>query len=587
MVTRGEIVTSLETLEALDAELCRIAMSVGVLRLAMAEGLEALARCGGHHELGFASVEGYALERCERSARWVQGSRSLARKLAELPAIRRALVRGEIGFCMAQVIARVARADDEEQWVEEARRRTVREMRALIRDGTGPGPVFAAADEPRVTLSVTVDREDGWLFEHARLLGKHAGTPASDILDALLAEGTTSVLAEVDRSLVEPFDGTLDERAPQRTWEQELARFRDEAERLCEARIGERSRIVPGEARSGELTWDGDAEAMDAQLRSVAAELARRDLVLGELAERFWRADGWRRLGFATESQYARERLGMSLSSVKAKRALARRGRELPGLQVAVNAQKLGYEAARLVASVASRETVESWVERARERTVKHLREEVDAAEMLGRVGVDTTMAPPAVTTMDAIADLERRIVTGEALQSGESQMSAGADDRRGHAHECAGRVVLKFRVGEETRRYYRWLERMYLRHGPRAGSFFRYICLSFIGVWRERGRERPAYADIYERDLFQCASPVCSRRDVTPHHLVFRSHGGDDSPDNVASLCVWCHLEGVHRGMLAVDPPASAMRWRLGRGGHTVVHGRRRVRVEDGVIAK
>jgi hypothetical protein len=176
MVTRGEIITSLEALEALDAELCRVALGEGILRLAMAEGLDALARRGGHHELGFATVEGYALERCERSARWVQGSRSLARKLVALPAIRRALVRGEIGFCMAQVIATVACANDEEQWVEEARRRTVREMRALLRDGTGPGPVFAAADEPRVTLAVTVDREDGWLFEHARFLGKHAGT---------------------------------------------------------------------------------------------------------------------------------------------------------------------------------------------------------------------------------------------------------------------------------------------------------------------------------------------------------------------------------------------------------------------------
>src|SRR5262245_1427275 len=190
MVARGGTSMSFEALDALDAELCRVALSVGVLRLAMAEGLEALARCGGHHELGFASVEGYALERCERSARWVQGSRSLARRLAELPAIRRALIRGEIGFCMAQVIAGVARADDEEQWVAEARQRTVREMRALVREGTGPESVFAAADEPRVTLTVTVDREDGWLFEHARLLGKHAGTPGSEILDALLAEGT-------------------------------------------------------------------------------------------------------------------------------------------------------------------------------------------------------------------------------------------------------------------------------------------------------------------------------------------------------------------------------------------------------------
>src|SRR4029077_9406955 len=128
-----------------------------------------------------------------------------------------------------------------------------------------------------------VDREDGWLFEHARLLGKHAGTPGCEILDALLGEGTTSLIAEMDRSLVEPFDGSLDERAPQRAWEEELARFRDEAERRCEARVGERPRVVPGDARAGELSWDldGDAEAMDAQLRSVAAELARRDLVLG------------------------------------------------------------------------------------------------------------------------------------------------------------------------------------------------------------------------------------------------------------------------------------------------------------------
>ena len=171
MDARGGTVTSFEALGTLDAELCRVALGVGVLRLAMAEGLEALARRGGHHELGFASVEGYALERCERSARWVQSARSLARRLAALPAIRNALVRGEIAFCMAQVIAGVARAEDEERWLEEARRRTVREMRALVREGKGPEPVFPAEDEPRVTLTVTANREDGWLYEHARLLG--------------------------------------------------------------------------------------------------------------------------------------------------------------------------------------------------------------------------------------------------------------------------------------------------------------------------------------------------------------------------------------------------------------------------------
>jgi hypothetical protein len=599
MVARGGTVTSfgeledfeeledLEELETLDAELCRVALSVGVLRLAMAEGLEALARGGGHHDLGFASVEAYALERCERSARWVQASRALARRLASLPAIRGALVRGEIGFCMAQVIAGLAQGS-EARWLEEARHRTVREMRALARegadtgDGDGASQMFAVEEEPRVTLTMTVNREDEWLFEHARLLGKHAaGAGADETLDALLAEGTTSLLAETDRSAVVSFDASLDQAAPQRAREQELARFREEAESRCEARFAEKPRAVLGEAHGGDLSWDGGAEAIDAQLRWVAGELAQRDLVLGELADAFWTLGGWRRLGFATESQYARERLGMSLSAVKAKRALARRTRELPHLEDAMKARDLGYEAARLVASVASRDTVESWVERARERTVKHLREEVDAAQMLGRVGVDETMAPPKVTTMEAIAALERRIVAGEAFQLGESQMFAVDGEARTPARLASrGRVALKFHVGEGTRRYYRWLERTYLRHGPRGGSFLRYLCLAFIGAWRERPEERPAYAEIYERDLFQCSSPVCSRRDVTPHHLVFRSHGGDDSPQNIATLCVWCHLEGVHGGALSVEPPASSMRWRLGRRAHTVVQNRKRVRV-------
>ena len=47
----------------------RVARSAGALRHALGVGLEALARIGGHHDLGFSSMEAYALERCERSAR--------------------------------------------------------------------------------------------------------------------------------------------------------------------------------------------------------------------------------------------------------------------------------------------------------------------------------------------------------------------------------------------------------------------------------------------------------------------------------------------------------------------------------------
>jgi hypothetical protein len=73
-----------------------------------------------------------------------------------------------------------------------------------------------------------------------------------------------------------------------------------------------------------------------------------------------------------------------------------------------------------------------------------------------------------------------------------------------------------------------------------------------------------PAYAPIYRRERYECASPTCERRDVTPHHLRFRSHGGGHEPSNVVALCSWCHLQGIHTlGAIRAEPPATRMRWK------------------------
>ena len=71
----------------------------------------------------------------------------------------------------------------------------------------------------------------------------------------------------------------------------------------------------------------------------------------------------------------------------------------------------------------------------------------------------------------------------------------------------------------------------------------------------------------------------MCSRRDVTPHHLKYRSKGGGDEPDNVASVCSWCHLHGIHGGRIRAEPPADKIRWVFGREPILVVEGRRRLR--------
>jgi 5-methylcytosine-specific restriction endonuclease McrA len=44
-----------------------------------------------------------------------------------------------------------------------------------------------------------------------------------------------------------------------------------------------------------------------------------------------------------------------------------------------------------------------------------------------------------------------------------------------------------------------------------------------------------------------------CGRRASEGHHIVLRSHGGDDDPDNTMPLCMLCHHKFHTEGHLAV----------------------------------
>ena len=135
---------SYEQLEALDAELSRRAREAGRLRFEMGIGLDLLERCEGHHALGFSSLEAYGLERCERSASWVQKARGLARRLEQLPALGDALISGSISWSMAAVLATVAVPEDANFWLTEAEQRTA-VARARLRAGGSRGRVWPGA----------------------------------------------------------------------------------------------------------------------------------------------------------------------------------------------------------------------------------------------------------------------------------------------------------------------------------------------------------------------------------------------------------------------------------------------------------
>jgi len=596
-----------ETLR-LDAELVRLARGASALRLGVGDALEALSLASGHHELGFSSLEAYARERCERTGRWAADTRALSRRLASLPRTRDALCAGVIGWSTAELLARHVTRENELEWLDKARNATVRELRVLLAESAGIDD--EAETEPVRTLTVTVVREDGWLFEGARKVAEAVlgPLPSERLLSTLLAEGYSTLLELVPECSelyeLDALEGDVAaESEAQAAWCAERKLWRNEAEELVESRCGETElglgaalERTQKERERGGGVLSHSAEVLDRELRRLCSELSERDLALGIVAESARKAEVWRRLGFATETQYARERLGVSLSSLKAKRILAARAARVPELAAALSSGRVGYEAAYLLSRVVTPKTAEEWLRRAERRTVKHLREEIEAAELLIRMGREPDQRPLDEPCLDALFELERCIVSGdwvgrardawagEAAQSkarGASQMSGGRKAAR------LARVTLRFRVTETTYRFWRALERVFARVSTRICrgrvSFFRFLCENFCRTWLPALRhgcltesgELPEYFGVYRRDAFRCTSPVCSRRDVTPHHLVFRAHGGGDEDENLASLCVWCHLCGVHEGRIAAEPPASRIRWRIGRNGTLCVEGR------------
>jgi len=582
----------------MDRRLVALSRSAGALRLALGDGLRLLRETGGYLELGFSSVGAYGFERIGRKPRWVDESARVAARLVELPALRVALERGALGWSMVELLAREATPGTEVQLIAEARGMTVRAMRERLADRAGEDQVEATPpeDEQR-TLQVSVDSVTAWAFEATRsLLRTRFGVLGDDaMVEALLAEGMSTLLARHPELTCR-----LDSATRAEAWDQRRELERRLAELLAEDEFA-------GEAEDPGLTEliadlvaasNGRAElprtpaGLDAHLRELSARLQTRDRRLGELACEVWACSGWRTLGYASAAQYANERLGCSLASVKARMTLARRCKQLvPEVALALDDGDIGYEAARLVARVADRHTVYAWLDRAAARTTKHLREEVEIVEAVARADGVTSVGcePPDASLVAEFQDLERGMLDGTVADlvvnggplSGSSQISVRGDgetsqisvtdDGRGR---WAGMVPLRMRLRSETVGFWRDIARLFETSGE-AGSFVDFLIRAFWSVWLRRDPERVAYQDVYERARLRCESPVCSNRDLTPHHLKFRGHGGGDERSNLAGLCVTCHLEILHLGRMTAAPPAHDIHWTLGRDGFLEIHGR------------
>src|SRR5690606_3074583 len=196
--------------------------------------------------------------------------------------------------------------------------------------------------------------------------------------EALLAEAANQLRSEG------PSPGEQSELDGRDRWRAHLAEWRLEAEKLCQGVV--QARATPESSEQG--AWPArvelerwTAEHLDEYVVGLGRTLRERDLELGALAEELRRHEVWRRLGFASEAHYARERLGLGRTALEDKRLMAKRLARLPLVLKAVRRGLVSVTAALLITRVATAKTVAAWVERARQRTLKHLREEVAFVE--------------------------------------------------------------------------------------------------------------------------------------------------------------------------------------------------------------
>jgi hypothetical protein len=303
---------------------------------------------------------------------------------------------------------------------------------------------------------------------------------------------------------------------------------------------------------------------------------------MGHLLRGLFASRSWRRLGYQDPAHYARERLGLSLSSVEHRVTLARRVARHSQLGAALEEGAIGYEAALLVGRVVGRNAgdalVAAWIDRAKRRTAKHLREEVAAVLLAVEFHSETSRLPPATEDVEAAADLERKVQSGALLRSALREHTA--HDVRAPQMSvplaCESRRAIHLTLSPEL--YAHWLdvEAEYRALDSPHTSFVAFLCASlwttwlpFLEAWDDKWRH------VYLRDRHRCTSPVCERRDVTPHHVHFRAHGGTDELENMTSECSWCHLRGIHRGRLRAAGSASSLLWMIGRDPILVVNGR------------
>ncbi|RMG48818.1 MAG: HNH endonuclease [Acidobacteria bacterium] len=495
------------------------------------------------------------------------------------------------------------------------------EDRSLDREGTPEEPgagtssghedtACAAAGEDaegraRVTLRLPVAGAVLACWEevfdlHRRVCGAETGVVS--FVEALVAEAESGPLREEPRDDEnEPRPDPLEE-IPWRRWRSPRARWRipvdplpdEEREGWIDVReLREVLGLLPALGRAaGGCDPVAAADALEGLLD--VEERAQRifGVLLQEMADQW----GFLQLGFRNIEEYAEKRLGMSGAAVRERVFLERRLVWHPHWRQAywegrIGAQKLLVLVRGLRDEPLDEASERAWLELAEQVTCRRLQDEIRAVRRERWLSRGPRRVP--LPGDDARWQRSQRRGYGTTLD----HVWEAAETL---VHDGFPAAMLTLRLPRDLARSFlsvlsrieprrEWIARLEeLRRAaePEAGdpwtfsapwadrSFswrLLYLLLGYAEQWdRAPDGSRRAEQEIYERDGWRCQSPGCtSRRNLEAHHVVYRSRGGDDAPENLVTLCRFHHQRGEHGDLLRVRGAAPLeVVFTLGRDG-------------------
>jgi hypothetical protein len=517
-----------------EDRLLQLAASVGPLRRVIARIAARVVAGRAYERLGYARLADYARERAGVSGRHLRDLARVDRALADLPALEQALLANLLPWSKVRLLARVATAQDVEEWMARAAAMPTRRLEQEVRErARGPDPLDRETDaEPTALLRLrcTPAVRETWSVVREvsqRVAGERLS--AEETLEWVLAEVASAVRVDAERFA--GWDGPSlrgDHTGPDPDSPQSRGQAGTGPARRSDPRA-----LPPDVVALAAGLEQADAFDLDRRLRSAVHLEQTLDAAMAPLLRRvtsseFEWNDDWCRL-----ATLARDHLGISPSKARSLVRLERAGDVCRELRDAYRSGRISWVKARiliplLTLDVGGGHWREVWVAWAERVTVRRLEQDVERALLLraGHHFAWHRCKHDPARAQDAIPQAEREVCA--------------------HGIDVDATEEIAFRVALPVAALFRAL-----RVGARIS--FEAMLDHALATWltTEPGK-RPD--PVIVRDGYRCVVPGCmSRRNLHDHHIEFRSHQGSDEAANRITLCAFHHLRGVHAGLVRV----------------------------------